>query len=57
MTTATWVRGFVTSHSNYKNDSSISDSITYDLISTMKCISEGMQYCPELTGGLTQVKL
>ena len=32
MTTAAWLRHFVTTHPAYKNDSVVSDEIAYDLV-------------------------
>ena len=52
MTTASWVRKFVTSHPEYHHDSVVSDKINYDLFRHMKAISEGLLPCPELLGKL-----
>ena len=51
MTTARWIRKFVTSHPKYKHDSVVSDEITYDLVCELKDISEG-KHCEDLTGTL-----
>ncbi|CAN0571045.1 unnamed protein product, partial [Laminaria digitata] len=32
MTTAAWLRDFVTSHPDYKQDSVVTDEIAYDLV-------------------------
>lgn len=50
MTDATWMRKFVNDHPDYKHDSVISESITYDLMKKLKDISDGTVVCPELTG-------
>jgi glutamate--cysteine ligase catalytic subunit len=50
MTTATWIRHFVTHHEDYKGDSVISDSMAYDLMIKCKDIGEGACRCPELHG-------
>ena len=50
MTTATWVRSFVTSHEDYKGDSVVSEQIAYDLMLKCKSIGEGDSPCPELLG-------
>ena len=52
MTTASWIRKFVTSHPDYHQDSVVSDKVTYDLMRHMRDISEGVVPCPELTGKL-----
>ncbi len=52
MTTATWIRHFVSAHPDYHHDSAISDKVTFDLMQRMKGISEGIVPCPELTGKL-----
>jgi DNA-binding ferritin-like protein (Dps family) len=50
VTAATWIRKFVRSHPDYKNDSYISDMIAYDLMITCKEIGEGKLHVPELLG-------
>ena len=50
VTTATWMRNFVTSHSDYKFDSVVSDKIAYDLLQKCVQISEGAERVPELFG-------
>ena len=52
MTTAAWVRQFLTSHPTYKQDSVVNEEMTFDLIKRMQEISEGVAPCPELTGKL-----
>lgn len=52
MTTASWIRKFVASHPDYKQDSVVSEKITYDLYKEMKKISDGEITCPKLTGNL-----
>ena len=52
MTTAAWIRKFVASHPDYKQDSVVSDKVTYDLISKIKLLSEGTETCAELQGPL-----
>lgn len=52
MTTATWIRNFVTTHPHYKKDSVVTEEMTYDLVKRMQEISEGGEPCTELTGKL-----
>lgn len=52
MTTATWIRKFVTEHPDYKHDSVVSDSIAYDLMVACREIGEGERACPELLGDI-----
>ena len=52
MTTAMWIRHFLTSHPLYKQDSVVTEEMTFDLIKRMQDISEGVAPCPELTGKL-----
>ncbi|KAG9041516.1 hypothetical protein FS837_012152, partial [Tulasnella sp. UAMH 9824] len=40
-TTATWIRDFVRSHSQYKHDSVISREINYDMLKTVNSIEKG----------------
>lgn len=40
MTTAAWLRNFVTSHPDYKKDSRVTDEIAYDLV--MACQEIGL---------------
>jgi len=51
-TTARWIRDFVTAHPDYKQDSFVSDKVTYDLIAKIKEVAEGTISCPELAGPL-----
>ena len=53
MTPATWMRQFVTSHPDYKQDSVISPAIAHDLLLACKGIGEGTVPCPELLGNIT----
>jgi len=48
MTTAQWMRRFVTSHPEYQRDSRVSDSITYDLLMKCKQIGKREIGCPDL---------
>jgi len=48
MTTAHWIRQFVSSHPDYKHDSVVSDTINYDLLCTMEKIRDGSMECPSL---------
>lgn len=50
LTTASWIRQFVTEHSEYKFDSKVSESINYDLLKTIDGIQSGKITCPELLG-------
>ena len=53
MTTAAWMRHFVTSHPDYQHDSVVSEKINYDLIAKLRDITEERCSCPELLGKLT----
>ncbi|XP_044751273.1 glutamate--cysteine ligase [Coccinella septempunctata] len=50
LTTASWIRKFVTEHPEYKQDSKVSESINYDLLKTIDAIQSGKLKCPELLG-------
>lgn len=50
LTTASWLRKFVSNHPEYKKDSVVSDRINYDLLKTIKGIQSGEIDCPELLG-------
>lgn len=52
ITTATWLRNFVRSHPEYKNDSVVSPTIAYDLMVACKQIGEGKLHVPELLGDI-----
>eukprot|EP00536_Pseudo-nitzschia_multiseries_P008446 jgi/Psemu1/319394/estExt_fgenesh1_pm.C_2140008 len=52
VTTATWLRNFVRSHPDYKNDSHVSDTIAYDLMVACRDIGEGKLRAPELLGDI-----
>ncbi|XP_050689699.1 glutamate--cysteine ligase catalytic subunit-like [Eriocheir sinensis] len=56
MTTAAWMRNFVTTHPEYKQDSVVSDGITYDLIIAASEITQGKRECQELLGGIPKTK-
>ncbi|XP_050705297.1 glutamate--cysteine ligase-like [Eriocheir sinensis] len=56
MTTATWMRNFVTTHPEYKQDSVVSDGINYDLIIAASEITQGKRNCQELLGGIPKTK-
>ena len=48
MTMAQWTRKFVLSHEDYKQDSVVNESITYDLLVECEKIASGEKACPEL---------
>ncbi|CAK8697360.1 unnamed protein product [Clavelina lepadiformis] len=48
MTTAQWMRHFVTSHPEYKQDSVVTDSIAYDLLVRCDQIEKGEVTCHQL---------
>ncbi|CAG9771333.1 unnamed protein product [Ceutorhynchus assimilis] len=50
LTTAAFIRKFVMEHPNYNHDSVVSEIINYDLLTTLKDISDGNKSCPELLG-------
>lgn len=56
MTTAGWIRKFVSEHPDYKHDSVINDSVNYDLLRTLSKIQTGEISCPELLGQSTVSK-
>ncbi|GMH63001.1 hypothetical protein TrST_g9911 [Triparma strigata] len=49
-TPATWMRDYVTSHPDYKNDSVIPESVAHDLMVACSEIGEGKRHEPSLTG-------
>ena len=49
-TTANWIRQFVHTHPDYKQDSIVGEKIIYDLITKIKAISEGKAPCDDLRG-------
>ncbi|CAM9267298.1 unnamed protein product [Ectocarpus sp. 4 AP-2014] len=53
MTTAAWLRKFVTSHPGYGKDSVVTDEIAYDLVQACQEIGLGKLACPELLGDRT----
>lgn len=50
MTGAAWIRNFVTKHTDYKQDSRVSQTIAYDLLMACKDIGEGKRQEPTLVG-------
>ncbi|MEQ2257700.1 hypothetical protein ILYODFUR_037443 [Ilyodon furcidens] len=48
MTVAKWMREFVAKHPQYKQDSVITDKISYDLFKKFDRIGKGEEQCPEL---------
>lgn len=50
LTPATWMRNFVRSHSEYKQDSVVTKGIAYDLMKACDEIGIGLRKCPELHG-------
>lgn len=50
MTPATWIRNFVTTHPDYKQDSLVSELIAYDLMVHVNDIGLGRQPCPDILG-------
>jgi glutamate--cysteine ligase catalytic subunit len=48
LTDASWIRQFVVSHRNYKQDSVVSDEIQYDLLWKIGQIANGHESCPLL---------
>lgn len=52
VTTATWMRSFITTHPDYKHDSVVSEKINYDLIRFIDRLAKGEVMCPELLGNI-----
>uniref|UniRef100_A0A3Q3WYY9 Glutamate--cysteine ligase n=1 Tax=Mola mola TaxID=94237 RepID=A0A3Q3WYY9_MOLML len=50
MTMAKWMREFVATHPQYKQDSVLTDKINYDLFRKCDRIAKGEEQCPELIG-------
>jgi glutamate--cysteine ligase catalytic subunit len=50
VTTATWMRNFVSAHPEYKFDSVVTEKIAYDLLQKCVGISQGTVRVPELFG-------
>ncbi|CAE1240060.1 GCLC [Acanthosepion pharaonis] len=48
MTMAQWIRKFVLTHADYKQDSVVNENITYDLLVECEKIASGEKPCPEL---------
>ncbi|XP_041973973.1 glutamate--cysteine ligase catalytic subunit [Aricia agestis] len=55
-TMATWMRDFVTSHPDYKQDSVVTEKINYDLLKTAHGIQTGSIPAPTLLGSGTRSK-
>ncbi|XP_004924668.1 glutamate--cysteine ligase catalytic subunit [Bombyx mori] len=51
VTTASWLRAFVTNHPHYKKDSVVTEKINYDLLKTAHGIQDGSIPAPTLLGG------
>ena len=47
MTTARWIRDFVTKHPDYKQDSVVTETINYDLVNECHEVTNGKS-CPDL---------
>lgn len=60
VTTATWMRNFVTSHPAYKHDSVVSQEINYDLCKAVdeleRCVRKASELLPECYRGCGQVE-
>lgn len=56
MTTASWIRDFVRSHPEYKQDSVVSEKINYDLMKACDALGRGELPCPKLLGDLFPTK-
>lgn len=52
MTPAAWMRKFVETHPDYKQDSIVTETIAYDLMQTCRGIGEGSIPCPEILGSV-----
>ena len=50
MTTASWIRKFVTEHEDYQQDSVVTQRISYDLMRECHQIGAGLKGAPELVG-------
>jgi len=50
LTTAAWIRQFVSTHPSYKRDSIVSEEINFDLVNACRDISEGKRKEPSLLG-------
>eukprot|EP01050_Picozoa_sp_SAG11_P035250 SAG11_NODE_12829_length_683_cov_0.945205_1_plen_113_part_10 len=53
-TAATWMRGFLTAHRDYKGDSVLSDAMHNELVEACLGISDGSLVPPELLGRLNR---
>lgn len=56
MTTAAWIRKEVVNHPEYKKDSVVNETMTYDIIKSAYEIQKGVRSCPELLGCCTTSK-
>nr|XP_022918914.1 glutamate--cysteine ligase [Onthophagus taurus] len=56
LTTASWLRSFVTNHPHYRQDSKVTERINYDLLMTIDGIQQGEISCPELLGDIFTTK-
>jgi len=56
LTDASWIREFVVSHHDYKQDSVVSDEIQYDLLWKMGQIANGHESCPFLVESYMETK-
>lgn len=56
MTTAMWIRKFVTTHPKYKHDSFVSEEIQYDLLVACHEIGNGTRACPEILGADVKIE-
>uniref|UniRef100_A0A7S1AJ05 Glutamate--cysteine ligase n=1 Tax=Noctiluca scintillans TaxID=2966 RepID=A0A7S1AJ05_NOCSC len=52
VTTATWMRKFVSEHPVYRQDSVVSQEVAYDLMVLCDEIGRGVHTCPELLGNI-----
>ena len=48
MTTARWMRDFVTSHAEYRRDSVVSERVNYDLVMQCAALTSGERHDPRL---------
>lgn len=51
-TAATWIRRFVTTHPEYKQDSVVTPVIAFELLEKCDAIGKGLLQCPELLGDI-----
>ena len=55
MTTATWLRQFVSRHPKYEHNSILNDDIVYDIVATCDDIVKGKIEVPQLLGKYTNI--